>query len=60
MLTSLAVTLLSSSVFPRYRTKESKMEDYLFEMNKTRNFICKCLLFAYAFGMPIAVLAWGI
>lgn len=60
MLTSLAVRLLSSSGFPRYRTKESEMEDYLFEVNKTRNFICKCLLCAYAFGMPIAVLAWGI
>lgn len=26
--------------------KESEMEDYLFEVNKTRNFICKCLLCA--------------
>lgn len=60
MPTSLAVMLLSSSVFPRYRTEESEMEEYFFEMNKTRNFICKCLLCAYAFGMPIAVLAWGI
>lgn len=36
------------------------MEEFMFEVNKTRNFICKCLLCSYAFGMPIAVLAWGI
>lgn len=60
MLTSLAVRLLSSSGFPRYLTKESEMEEFMFEMNKTRNFICKCLLCAYAFVMPIAVLVWGV
>ncbi|QHJ81419.1 MAG: hypothetical protein [Bacteriophage sp.] len=60
MPTSLAARLLSSSGFPRYRTEESEMEEFMFEMNKTRNFICKVLLMAYAFGMPIAVLAWWI
>lgn len=36
------------------------MEEFMFEVNKTRNFICKFLLCAYAFVMPIAVLALGI
>lgn len=36
------------------------MEEFTFEMNKTRNFICKFLLCAYAFGMCFAIAAWGI
>ncbi len=36
------------------------MEHFMFEVNQTRNMICKALLCLYAFVMPIAVLAWGI
>lgn len=36
------------------------MEEYHFEMTKTRNMICKALLCLYAFGMPIAALYWGV
>lgn len=36
------------------------MEEYHFEMTQTRNFICKALLCAYAFVMPIAALYWGV
>ncbi len=36
------------------------MEDFMFEVNKTRNMICKALLCLYAFLMPIAALYWGV
>lgn len=36
------------------------MEEYRFEMNDMRDFICKVLLMAYAFGLPFVVLGWGV
>lgn len=36
------------------------MEEFRFEVNQTRNMICKALLCLYAFGVPFVIAGWGI
>ena len=36
------------------------MKEFMFDVNKTRNMICKALLCLYAFGVPFAALYWGV